>query len=328
MSSGLDLDRVLRLARSRLRRRALGTVAGGFAVAVLFGLAGEGVRAVVHDDDPVPTTTPSATTTEPPAGLGTPTLTAEATGPRTVRLEWREPAGRPTRYVVYRDGRVVEVVTARRFVDTGRVPGRAYAYAVAARDRAGNESPRSGVVEVTMPRVPPPSKLAAEAMPGLVTLTWEPSPDDGVVAYRVLRDGVQLGEQAADTRSYRDRNVRQLRTYEYEVVAVDGEGHASEPASVRATAADTQAPTMPTAVDVTVRSGATEVEWTASTDNVGVARYEIRREGKVVGTVDGGTTTFVEDGNQYYQDYTVVAIDAAGNRSRPSAAAEESPQVD
>src|SRR5687768_17130423 len=96
----VDVLEVVRLAHRRLGRRALATLVGGLVVSALLGLGGEGVRRAVHD--------PTTTTTLPPVVIGAPTLTeAGATGPRTPRLSWTEPGGRPTRYVVYRDGSTV-----------------------------------------------------------------------------------------------------------------------------------------------------------------------------------------------------------------------------
>jgi hypothetical protein len=83
-------------------------------------------------------------------------------------------------------------------------------------------------------------------------------------------------------------------------------------------------PSAPSALNATATSSTTvDLSWTASTDNVGVTGYEISRGGSVVGTVAGGTTTYhdasVAAGTTY--TYTVVALDAAGNRSQPSAPA-------
>jgi chitodextrinase len=64
------------------------------------------------------------------------------------------------------------------------------------------------------------------------------------------------------------------------------------------------------------------VFWGASTDNVGVTRYEVSRDGTVIRTL-GSTTRSLSDtgltaGTGY--TYSVVALDAAGNRSIASTA--------
>ncbi|HEX3592627.1 MAG TPA: cellulose binding domain-containing protein [Pseudonocardiaceae bacterium] len=87
-------------------------------------------------------------------------------------------------------------------------------------------------------------------------------------------------------------------------------------------AADTQSPSAPTALTVsgTTASSAT-LQWSPSTDNVGVTGYRVFRNGTQVGTTTA--TTFTDTGltagTQY--SYTVKATDAAGNLSTPSTAA-------
>ncbi|MCF4120903.1 cellulose binding domain-containing protein [Antribacter sp. KLBMP9083] len=84
---------------------------------------------------------------------------------------------------------------------------------------------------------------------------------------------------------------------------------------------DTQAPTVPTGLQVTgVTQTSVSLSWTASTDNVAVTGYEVRRGGTLVATVTG--TSYTNTGltpSTAYQ-YTVSARDAAGNVSAASAA--------
>jgi chitodextrinase len=57
--------------------------------------------------------------------------------------------------------------------------------------------------------------------------------------------------------------------------------------------------------------------WTASTDNIGVAGYRVRRNGKRVSTVYDATTTYLDSGLDSSTTYTyeLRAFDAAGNES-------------
>lgn len=86
---------------------------------------------------------------------------------------------------------------------------------------------------------------------------------------------------------------------------------------------DSQAPSTPSGVSARATSPTTiNVTWTASTDNVGVIGYLISRNGAPltqVGAVTSLNDTQLAPDTQY--SYTVTAIDAAGNRSAPSAAA-------
>ncbi|GIO15137.1 hypothetical protein J19TS2_46920 [Cohnella xylanilytica] len=83
--------------------------------------------------------------------------------------------------------------------------------------------------------------------------------------------------------------------------------------------ADTTAPSVPTNVSATVQSASSiKVTWSASSDNVAVAGYEVYRDGALVGTTAGTsyTDSGLTAGTTY--SYTVKAYDAAGNKSAAS----------
>jgi len=83
--------------------------------------------------------------------------------------------------------------------------------------------------------------------------------------------------------------------------------------------ADTQAPTTPTGLQGNaVSSSRIDLSWNASTDNVGVTGYEIRRDGILITTT---AQTSYNDTNltaNTTYTYTVTARDAAGNVSAQS----------
>ena len=83
-------------------------------------------------------------------------------------------------------------------------------------------------------------------------------------------------------------------------------------------------PTPPTGLtSVAVDSKTIRLTWAASTDNVGVVGYNIRRDGRHVASLRDGTTTFLDsqlDSGTTYT-YQVRAFDAAGNDSALSDAA-------
>jgi fibronectin type 3 domain-containing protein len=87
------------------------------------------------------------------------------------------------------------------------------------------------------------------------------------------------------------------------------------------TSSDVSPPTAPTNLTANVvGSLAVDLSWTGSTDDVGVTGYTVYRNGTVLATVDGSTTTYhdatVVSGTMY--TYTVDAVDGAGNHSGPS----------
>ncbi|WP_460492017.1 fibronectin type III domain-containing protein [Dactylosporangium cerinum] len=83
---------------------------------------------------------------------------------------------------------------------------------------------------------------------------------------------------------------------------------------------DCVAPSAPSGLAVTgVTNTSVALSWSASTDNVGVTGYQVLRDGTQIGTATG--TSYTDTGRspgQTYQ-YTVRAVDAAGNVSGPSA---------
>lgn len=91
---------------------------------------------------------------------------------------------------------------------------------------------------------------------------------------------------------------------------------------VETTAGDTSPPSLPSGLTATVPpdvSPRVVLTWNPSTDNVGVVGYEIWRDGAVltrVGPLTSFADTTVVPGATHR--YVAYALDAAGNRSRPS----------
>ena len=85
--------------------------------------------------------------------------------------------------------------------------------------------------------------------------------------------------------------------------------------------ADTTAPTAPSNLVGTVKSGSeVDLSWTGSTDATAVAGYRLYRDGTLIATV--GSTSWYDTGLAAgsTHTYTVSAIDAAGNASAQTAA--------
>lgn len=84
---------------------------------------------------------------------------------------------------------------------------------------------------------------------------------------------------------------------------------------------DTTAPTVPTGVQATaVNKNRVDVSWNASTDDVGVAGYQVFRDGSPLDTVNHPTTSYtdntVQPSTQY--GYSIAAYDGSGNTSSQS----------
>ncbi|MFF3346476.1 carbohydrate binding domain-containing protein [Streptomyces sp. NPDC002779] len=88
---------------------------------------------------------------------------------------------------------------------------------------------------------------------------------------------------------------------------------------------DTEAPTAPTGVSASADGVSVVLTWEPSTDNKGVAKYQVTRTGGSTGTTvtDVGSTVLTDTGLQERTayTYTVKAVDAAGNVSAASASA-------
>jgi hypothetical protein len=119
-------------------------------------------------------------------------------------------------------------------------------------------------------------------------------------------------------------------TWFYKVVALDAAGNSSaasaQVSAVVTAPADTQAPSVPAGLTTAVSSSTVALTWSASTDNVGVAGYDVHRSatsgftpsaGTKIGTVTSATySDAVRPVGTWY--YRVVAVDAAGNTSAAS----------
>src|SRR5712672_140427 len=171
----------------------------------------------------------------------------------------------------------------------------------------------------TTPPSTPTGLTGAAAGSAGANLSWIASTDNvGVAAYILLRNGVEIATPA--TTSFADTGLSAATIYSYTVAARDAAGNVSpNSASASITLADTTPPTTPTGLTAAVAgSTGANLSWSASTDNVGVTGYIVRRNGVQVATPV--TTSFADTGLSAATtySYTVAARDAAGNLSPDS----------
>lgn len=171
-----------------------------------------------------------------------------------------------------------------------------------------------------------PSNLSAGAISSSsISLSWTAATDNiGVSQYLIFRGGVQVG--STSSLSYTDSSLTASTSYSYQVKAKDSAGNTSTgsntiSATTLVATADTIAPSIPGNFKVTlVQDSASKAYyanllWTASTDNIGVKDYIIRRAGAVIGTTSSLSYrdyTFIKGVNTTYE---VQARDAANNLS-------------
>ncbi len=270
------------------------------------------------------TTLPDTTPPAVPTNLAATSLT-----PVGFTLRWTAPADdvHVTGYEVFRDGVSLGTTTSTAKTISGLVPVSECAMTVRARDAAGNWSAPSLVLPVATPAdsTPPatPGGLAVSSITASsLTLKWNAASDAvAVVIYEVFQDGVSLGTTAALTLAV--SGLSPLTTYEFKVRAGDAAGNWSSPSAGRTakTLADTIAPSVPTGLAATgVGLAEFTLTWTAATDNVAVAAYEIFRNGVSLGTT--ATTTLVVGGLTLGTTHSmkVRARDTSGNWSAQSPA--------
>jgi chitodextrinase len=180
-----------------------------------------------------------------------------------------------------------------------------------------------------------PSSLAAAPGDQKVGLGWRASTDNvGVKGYRIYRNDVGIATVSASTLSFTDGPLTDGVSVSYVVRAYDRAGNLS-PASNTVTATptappattDTTSPSAPSNLSATPGDSSVSLSWSASTDDVGVTRYDIYRNGGNIATVDGATRTYrdaaVVNGTSY--SYYVTARDAAGNVSAGSTSVSATP---
>jgi len=217
--------------------------------------------------------------------------------------------------------------------DSSKVANGDHQLSVRGYDTAGNTSTDSIVVRTsngdTLAPTAPLGLLAQALAYNSVRLTWSASSDNTAVAgYRVFRDGVPVATTNNGT-VYEDSAVNASTSYSYRVEAFDAAGNRSALSTATtvttpgAPVADTQAPSQPSGLTATAASQSqVNLRWTASTDNIGVVRYDIfRGTGSNVQKVGSSPVTSYGDtglaaGTSY--TYQIVAIDAAGNVSSRS----------
>lgn len=273
-------------------------------------------------------------TTPPTIPIG---VAAVANGPGRVDVSW-SPSSDATGvafYDIYRDDDIVDSVlgNSQTYGDTTVSAGTTYSYRVRARDAAGNASAQSLPAIVTTPGLAdseapsvPADVVGTPASVTRIDLSWTASIDNvGVTGYTVYRDATAVVTLAPGATSWSNTGLQPDTSYGYEVDAVDAAGNRSARSAVvtARTLADTSAPTAPSALTVTgVTISSVSLGWGTASDDVGVAAYDIYRNGGSTASATVGPATLawidtsVTPGSTY--SYTVSARDAVGNTSPPS----------
>ncbi|MEJ5945535.1 fibronectin type III domain-containing protein [Pseudokineococcus basanitobsidens] len=189
----------------------------------------------------------------------------------------------------------------------------------------GRTEPVGGLFDFTPPAVP--TGLAATVEDGALTVRWNAVSDSDLKDYRLSVDGSVAATVARGTTTTRLTGLTNGREYSLTVTARDTRNNESRAsAAVRAAPQDLTPPPVPTGL-VAVRGDSTvALSWTAVTDTDRVAT-RVLRDGRQVTSLAADRTSFTDTGlvNDQRYTYTLVAVDARGNASQPSAAASATP---
>ncbi len=271
----------------------------------------------------VATTKPDTTAPSTPANIH-----ASAATSTTITVAWNASTDNVsvTGYNIYRNGTFITTSASLSYLDTGRSVSTSYTYAVSAYDAAANTSGQgsaslSTTADTTAPSVPG-GLSASNKTATAQRINWSASSDDvGTTGYEVYRAGILIGTSAGIF--YDDSGLSPLTSYSYTLKSFDAAGNHSafSSALVSSTVADTTAPVVPGGLQITAATMTTQhLTWSVTTDNVGVAGYQVYRNNVLVGSTT--TQTFYDNtgltpGTQY--SYEVTASDAANNTSVKSA---------
>lgn len=171
-----------------------------------------------------------------------------------------------------------------------------------------------------------PTGLAAnEVTSHSVKLAWNSSSDNTKVkGYNIYRNNVKVG--TTDKPEYLDGNLKSNEVYVYQVSAYDEAGNESARTSfltvvTRQEEKDDEAPSIPTGLTQgSVTTNSAQILWTAATDNLRVAGYNIYRDGVKINSVTGLNFTDTNLASNTSYTYQVSAYDGAGNESGKSQA--------
>ncbi len=181
---------------------------------------------------------------------------------------------------------------------------------------------RSGTAPILSPPDAPTDLEALASGMTSIDLSWDYAGDP--VEFEVYRstaiDGTYNIINRTEGLSFTDNTVLAGTTYFYKLKSINDNGTSEFSNTDDATTAtDNQAPTVPAGLtEISKTYSNVAFSWTASTDNVAVAGYEILINNTIVDstTVASYMATGLEPGTLY--NFTVKAFDASGNKSAAS----------
>ncbi|MFC4779444.1 fibronectin type III domain-containing protein [Paenibacillus sp. GCM10023252] len=171
--------------------------------------------------------------------------------------------------------------------------------------------------------IPPAAPAGAAIISSTSTaaaISWQAAADNvRVTAYEVYKNGTYVGQTAAPTQTYYIHGLTPEEVASFTVKARDAAGNlseASQPLLVTASP-DTQAPISVQLQGSSAGDGSVKLVWTAAYDNTSVTSYELYDGKKLVTVISSTETQYTVAAShaKKHAELTIVAVDAAGNRS-------------
>ena len=268
-------------------------------------------------------------------------LVVTATTEHSVSLAWGPSTDNSGRfnYIICCAGSTVTVSqTVTSHTLEGLQSGKTYILRVYAKDAAGNLSPSSNSVTVTLPgELAAPTKPVVELLdvgPTHASLTWSSTDDGSTIWYSIYIDGQTVSTLNSKTGTFTCADVfvstgcvplNQETTYTFTVRARDVDGNwspFSEPLFVTTEAAnpaDHTPPTQPANITAEDIGGHVFLRWDPSTDDFApqsFIRYDVYVNGELRAVVVGETIAEIEI-NPGVSTITIIAVDTADNESVP-----------
>jgi chitodextrinase len=226
-----------------------------------------------------------------------------------------------TAYDIYKDGVFYgSTSSSTSLIISGLTLSSTYNMTVKARDAANNSSSASAPLAVTtVDNVAPssPGNLQVSLITGTsFTLSWTAASDNvGVIGYDIFKNGVLVGS-STDT-IIKVTALSSATQYTMLVKSKDAAGNYSitnTPLTV--TTLDITAPSTPTNLQASAPGAmGVSISWTASTDNVGVIKYYVYKDGILSDSTS--TSNYLINSLQAGSSaqFTIKAVDMAGNLS-------------
>ena len=276
------------------------------------------------DDLQAPTWPPGSTLAASSSGSGSTTTTTLVWTPASDNVG-------VSAYRIFEDGTFVAEVDGATLTTTLSVsPNQLHELQVQAIDAAGNQSTDGPTATSLIDTVPPhwPAGAQLTATPSGLSgadLRWTAAVDEVAVTFYVVYVDGAARATVTETPFSID-GLDPSTTHQLAIQARDAAGNQSADGPTTTLLLDTAPPSWPPGSDLSaiLADGAASLQWTAATDNVGVAGYRVYQNGVLVEELASTalSTTIAGLGVEVTYAFQVQAFDSAGNLSADGPIAE------